>query len=96
MKPITTVISRIAPKEKRHPNVILNVGKNNGVIPQMKFYRARRGEPFFIFEVISVDEHTAEAAVVLVSGSDDKKAQPKAGWKLSSRAPKNTAQVMPF
>ena len=96
MKPINAAISRIAPKAGRHSTVILNVGKNKGVIPQMKFFRFRRGAPFFIFEVLSVDEHTAEAAVVLVSGSDGKKTDPKAGWKLSSRAPKNAAQLMPF
>ena len=97
MKPIIATISTVGPKTDRwYPEVKLNVGKREGVIPEMKFYRFRRGGSFFAFEVTSVDEHTSEAAVVVAGGiNDDEKVQLKRGWKLSSRAPKQSANYLP-
>jgi hypothetical protein len=95
MKPISASISRVHPKTPRwYPNVVLNVGKRARVIPQMKFYHWRRGGPFVALEVISVGEHTSEAAVVSVGGDDDK-LQLKSGWRFSSRAPKGSANFLP-
>ena len=97
MKPIRGSISRLGPKEQRfHPKVILNVGKRAGVIPEMKFYGTQRNQPFFILDVISVAEHTSEAAVYLVSNdANNKPTRLRAGWKVSSRAPKGHEAWMP-
>ena len=98
MKPIVASISRVEPEpEQWYPNVILNAGKSKGVIPQMKFYHFRRSGRFIVFEVISVDEHTSVAAVVMASTSNNSEevVKLKIGWKVSSRAPKGNERYMP-
>jgi len=97
MKPISASIARVQPKTERwYPNVVLNVGKRARVIPEMKFYHWRRGGRFLVLEVISVDEHTSEAAVVTVGGiNDDDKLRLKPGWRFSSRAPRSSNQFLP-
>jgi hypothetical protein len=97
MKPITATIATVGPDTQRwYPRVTLNAGKREGVIPAMKFYRFRRGGPFLAFEVTSVGEHTAEAAVTLTAGIySDEKLRLKRGWTLSSRAPKDVAKFYP-
>ena len=97
MKPIVASISTVGPEPERwYPKVILNAGKSEGVIPEMKFY-FRRGGRFIVFEVTSVDEHTSAAAVVLAntSNNSEEEIELKAGWKLSSRAPKGNERFMP-
>jgi hypothetical protein len=98
MKPITGVISGFGPKvEKWYSKVILNVGKVEGVVPAMKFYVSRPGKHFMVLEVISVQEHTSEASVVLASQkSNGKEIEAKVGWTVSSRAPKDSWQFMPY
>ncbi len=77
-------------------SILLNVGKSHGVIPEMKFYLSRRGNQFLILQVISVQERTSEASVVLASqGKNGKDISPRVGWKFSSRAPKDSWQFMP-
>ena len=50
MKPILATIAKVEPKTDRwYPNVTLNAGKSEGVIPEMKFYRSRPGGPFIDF-----------------------------------------------
>jgi hypothetical protein len=97
MKPIVASISTVGPEPERwYPKVILNAGKSEGVIQEMKFYY-RRGGRFIVFEVTSVDEHTSAAAVVLANTSNDSEQELKlkAGWKVSSRAPKGNERFMP-
>ena len=97
MKPIVATISTVGPTtEQWYPKVTLNAGKLEGVIPEMKFYRYRRGGAFFTFEVTSVDEHTSEAAVVLATnGRNDERVRLRRGWRLSSRAPKGSEKFLP-
>jgi hypothetical protein len=98
MKPIVATISRLGPEPERwYPNVILNAGKSEGVIPEMKFYYFRRDGRFIVFEVTSVNEHTSVAAVVLAntSNNSEKELKLKAGWSVWSRAPRGNEQFMP-
>ncbi len=97
MKPIIGVISGFGPKAERwYPKVILNVGKTKGVVLEMKFYVSRRGRHFMVLEVTTVHERTAEASVVLASTtSNGNEIEPKVGWSVSSRAPKDSLQFMP-
>jgi hypothetical protein len=97
MKPIIGAISGFGPKVERwYWKVILNVGKVEGVVPEMKFYLSRPGKHFMVLEVIGVQEHKSEASVLLASQkSDRKEIEPKVGWKVSSRAPKNSWQFLP-
>ena len=97
MKPILATISTVKEKgEPWYPKVILNAGKSEGVIPEMKFYR-RRGGTFVVLMVTSVEEHTSEAGVITVSSGDDGegKIQLKRGWRFSSRAPRGSADYLP-
>jgi hypothetical protein len=97
MKPITATVSTVGPKSERwYPKVTLNVGNREGVIPGMKFYRLRRGGPFIAFEVTTVGEHTSEAQVALIGGTNgDGNVRLRRGWTLSSRAPKNIERFYP-
>lgn len=96
MKPIRATISSLQPTTQRwYQKVILNAGKSEGVIPEMKFYRLQRGGPFVALEVISVNEHTADAAVVVVSGINEEKFPLKRGWRFSSRAPRGSRNYLP-
>jgi hypothetical protein len=97
MKPIIGTISGFGPKPERwYPMILLNVGKSHGVIPEMKFYLSRRGNQFLILQVISVQERSSEASVVLASQAENgKDILPRVGWKFSSRAPKDSWQFMP-
>lgn len=96
MKPILATISKVEPKtDQWYPNVTLNAGSRKGVITGMKFYRSPPRGPFTIFEVKSVAEHTAEAAIVLIANTNDKEAQLRRGWRLSSRAPKGSRRFLP-
>ena len=96
MKPIRATISSLQPKTRPwYQEVILNAGKSEGVIPEMKFYRLQRGGPFVALEVTRVDEHTSQAAVVVVSGINEEKFPLKRGWRFSSRAPKGSRNYLP-
>lgn len=97
MKPIAATISAVGPTTGQwYPKVTLNAGKRDGVIPEMKFYRYRRGGAFFTFEVTSVAEHTSEAAVVLATnGRNNGRVRLLRGWRLSSRAPKGSENFLP-
>lgn len=97
MKPITGAISAFGPKvAKWYPKVLLNVGKAKGVVPEMKFYLSRPGKHFIVLEVTSVQEHMSEASVLLASFKDNgEEIKPKVGWRVSSRAPKDSWQFMP-
>ena len=98
MKPIVASIATVGPEPERwYPNVVLNAGKSEGVIPEMKFFHVRRGGRFIVFEVTGVDEHTSVASVVLASTSNnsEQELKLKPGWKLSSRVPKGKERYMP-
>ena len=98
MKPITATISGIGPKVERWPpKVILNVGRVEGVVREMKFYLARPGDIYMQLEVTDVQEHTSEAFVMLATFTDKREADvtPKVGWKFTSRAPKDNSQYLP-
>lgn len=96
MKPIRATVSSLLSQDKPwYSKVILNAGKSEGVIPEMKFYRLQRGGPFVALEVTSVAEHTAEAAVVIVSGPNEERFPPKRGWRFSSRAPRGSRNYLP-
>jgi hypothetical protein len=95
MKPITATLSGFGPKVERwHPKVILNAGRVEGVVREMKFYLSRPGNIYMQVEVTDVQEHTSEAFVMMATFTDSREAEvkPKVGWKFSSRAPENNSQ----
>jgi hypothetical protein len=96
-KPIIGAISGLGPKSKAwYPNVILNVGRAHGVVPEMRFYLSRPGKHFMVLNVTKVQKHTSEASVELASSRDNGEGiKPRVGWKVSSRAPKDSWQFMP-
>lgn len=95
MKPIVGVISGLGPEaEKRYRTVTLNVGKNKGVIPEMKFYLSSRNG-FIILETTKVEDRTAEAWVVFTNFRNGKEFAPRVGRRVTSRAPKDSWRYMP-
>jgi hypothetical protein len=97
-KPIIGAISGFGSRSKTwYPNVILNVGRAHGVVPEMKFYLSRPGRHFMVLSIMKVQDRTSEASVELASSRNDGKGiRPRIGWKVSSRAPKDSWQFIPY
>ena len=98
MKPITATISGFGPKEERwYPKVILNVGRAEGVVREMKFYLSRPRNIYMRLEVTDVQEHKSEAFVMMATFTDNREAdvKPKVGWKVMSRAPEDNSRYLP-
>lgn len=66
---------------------MLNVGKAEGVIKEMKFYLVNVKDVIMTLEVTDVSEHksTARAVSIGSSGFNDKKIKPAIGWLFSSK-----------
>jgi hypothetical protein len=97
-EPITGTISGFGAKVPGwDPKVILNAGRDEGVVTGMKFYLSRPGNIYMQLEVTSVEEHTAEAFVIMTTFMDDRveDVKPKVGWKVTSRAPEDNWQYQP-
>jgi hypothetical protein len=77
--------------------VVLNIGRDEGVLTEMKFYPSHPGNMYMLLEVTSVEEHRSEASVIMASFMDDRveDVNPKVGWKVTSRAPKDNSQHQP-
>jgi hypothetical protein len=98
MKPIMAAVSGFGPKEERwYPKVILNVGRAEGVVREMKFYLSRPRNIYMQLEVTDVQEHTSEAFVIMATFTDDREedVKPKVGWKFTSRAPEDNSRYLP-
>lgn len=75
----------------------LNKGRAAGVVPGMKFFAVFPRNVYILAEVISVHENDSDAYVI-TSGfhnHSDNEVKPRAGWKLTSRAPRNASQYYP-
>jgi hypothetical protein len=98
MKPITAMISGFGPKVERwYPKVILNAGRAEGVVREMKFYLSRPSNIYMQLEVTDVQEHTSEAFIITTRFRDNREEdiKLKVGWKFTSRAPKDNSQFQP-
>jgi len=98
MKPIMPAISGFGPEEERwYPKVILNVGRAEGVVREMRFYLSRPRNIYMQLQVTDVREHSAEAFVIIATFTDNREAdvKPKVGWKFTSRAPEDNSRYLP-
>lgn len=98
MKPIRAAISGFGPREGGwHPNVILNAGRAEGVVPEMTFYLSRPGNIYMKVVVTDVGERRSEAHVVMATFTDGREGavNPKVGWRFTSRAPEDDSQYGP-
>lgn len=98
MKPITATITGFGPEVgKWHPKVILNVGRAEGVVREMKFYSSSPRNIYMQLEVVDVQEHTSVAYIMMATFTNNREGdvEPKVGWKLTSRAPKDNSQYSP-
>jgi hypothetical protein len=77
-----------------YPKVILNAGRAEGVVREMKFYLSGPRDVYMQLEVADVQEHSSEAFVIMAPSTDnwEEEVQPKVGWKLTSLAPENNSQ----
>ncbi len=98
MRPITATIAGFRETDERwYPRIILNIGRAEGVVPQMNFYLSRPRNVYMLLQVTDVQEHAAEAVVIRATFRDGREAEviPQVGWRLTSRAPADDAQYMP-
>jgi hypothetical protein len=96
-KPIIATVSEVKPNAQPGINeLVLNVGKANGVVPEMKFYAATPSNIYMLVEILDASEHSS-LAYVITSGyrHSDRNVTPKVGWKLTSRAPKDASNYYP-
>lgn len=98
MKPITATISGFGPEAERwYPKVMLDVGRAEGVVREMKFYLSQPRNIYMQLEVIDVQEHASEAFIITTAFRDNREEdiKPKVGWQFTSRAPKDNSQFQP-
>lgn len=98
MRPLAATITGLRETDERwYPRIILNIGRAEGVVPQMNFYVSRPRNIYMLLEVTDVQEHSAEAFVIRATFKDGREAEvvPQVGWRLTSRAPADDAQYMP-
>jgi hypothetical protein len=96
-KPIIATVSEIKPNAQPWiKELVLNVGRANGVVPEMKFYAAAPANIYMLVEILDAGEHSSRAYVI-TSGyrHSDKSVTPNVGWKLTSRAPRNASNYYP-
>ena len=98
MRPLAATITGLRETDERwYPRIILNIGRADGVVPQMNFYLSRPRNIYMLLEVTDVQEHSAEAFVIRATFKDGREAEvvPQVGWRLTSRAPADDSQYGP-
>lgn len=97
-KPLVAVVSQVKPKARPwSQEFILNVGRADGVVDGMKFYLSSPRNIFMLVEVTEVGERTSSAYVIMSghrNGSENE-IRPRAGWRLTSRAPRDASSYFP-
>lgn len=98
MKPLRAALAGFGPHVDRwYPRVILDAGRAEGVVPEMKFYLSRPGDIYMQLVVTDVREHTSEAFVLRATFTDEREeeVEPQVGWEFTSRAPEDDPQYQP-
>jgi hypothetical protein len=75
----------------------LNAGRTAGVVAGMKFFARSPRNVYMLVEVLAVCDDDSEAFVI-TSGFKNRAAgtvKPRAGWKLTSRAPRRAYEYFP-
>jgi hypothetical protein len=91
---ILEVRPQLRPGAKR---LILNAGRSAGIGPGMKFFAVSPKSIYLLAEVVEVSENNAEVYVI-TSGFNNQsngEVRPRAGWRLTSRAPKRAHEYYP-
>lgn len=91
--PIQATIVEVKPQR----GFTLNAGRAAGVVPGMKFFAVSPSNVYMLVEVTHVRDDSADAYAI-TSGFKNHSAKqltPRAGWKLTSRAPQRAYAYFP-
>lgn len=97
-KPINAAILSVKPRpESGAQRITLDAGLMAGVVPRMKFYVSSPRNIFMLVEVVKVGDDSSEAYIITsgVRDNSGSNAEPRVGWKLTSRAPKGASSFYP-
>lgn len=92
-----TIIAVKSGPESWSKTLTLNTGLTAGVVPGMKFFAVSPRNVYMLVEVINVRDDSSEAYVI-TSGfrnHSERELNPRAGWKLTSRAPRDAGNYYP-
>jgi hypothetical protein len=92
-----TIIDVKSGPESWTKTLTLNTGRKAGVVPGMKFFAVSPRNVYMLVEVMNVREDSSEAFVI-TSGfrnRSERELKFRAGWKLTSRAPRDAGNYYP-
>lgn len=94
--PIQATIVEVSSKPQR--GFKLNVGRTARVVPGMKFFAVSPGNVYMLVEVTEVRDDSSDAYAITsgFKNHSGKEVKPRAGWKLTSRAPKRAYSYFPY
>jgi hypothetical protein len=84
-----TVVEFVDKTEKWYPRMVIDAGKNKGVIEEMSFWLVGQRGINFQITVSEVGERTSVVRVTLAgrTGDFEKEITPAVGWRFTSRVP---------
>ena len=97
--PIHATIVELKPQPQPWSEVFtLNAGRSAGVVAGMKFFALSPRNVYMLVEVRQVRDDDSEAYVITSGFKDNSKGtvKPRAGWRLTSRAPRRAYEYFPY
>lgn len=89
-KPIKAKILNFVVNEDRYfSEITLNVGKKDGVIPEMFFYSTFSDDIRIRLSIDSAEETTSKASIHYIESIDSDKLKIKKGWSFTSKRPES-------
>lgn len=83
------ILSFVINEDRYFSEITLNVGKNDGVIPEMFFYSTFSDDIRIRLSIDSVEETTSKASIRHIEDSDSDNFKIKKGWSFTSKHPES-------